>query len=81
VSIENVLERMGTAGYRLSNLFQRADGQWQANVIDPAGKSHEFGTGPTPVHALVLAMSNAKHEVQWFGVMQAMDRALEARRE
>lgn len=72
--LENAIARVRSAGYRVLNLFERDDGMWQANVVAPDGKAHEFGVSRTPGAALHLAMTEAaKHELAWRGVTQAVD--------
>jgi hypothetical protein len=80
-SVDEALQRVAAAGFRLNNLFQRADGPWQANVVAPNGFGVEFGRAATPAAALHIAMANAhKYELGWLMVMQGLEAATKALR-
>lgn len=73
MSTDDALHRIARAGYTVNNLFQRRDLQWQANVMSPDGKAHEFGVAHSPEAALHMAMLPAhKLEQAWYGLMQAV---------
>lgn len=53
--LETLLEEIAERGWLVSNLFQRDDGTWQANLRTPTHHT-DYGKGPTPVLALSLAI-------------------------
>lgn len=57
--LDEVIALLPEAGLMLRNLFQRSDGNWQANVGNVVGEDAEFGIGPTPVIALLFAFGKA----------------------
>lgn len=83
MAIEDALRRVAASGYRVTNLFQRHDSTWQANVRSADGKSHEWGEADNPESALHMAMSKCyKMELQWYWLMQnviALNEQLERR--
>lgn len=76
--VEDAIRRINGSGYSVSNLFQRRDGTWQANVVDPAGKAQEFAVHRDPAHALYLAIAeHHKMEMAWYRLMQATERLVQ----
>lgn len=72
--LDEAFYRVARAGYRVNNLFERDDGDWQANVRAPDGKTFEFGVHRSPAGALHMAMSFAhKHELAWFKILTAVE--------
>lgn len=69
MTTDELLLSAGEVGLRVSNLFQRDDGQWQANLREVAPNeknehAHEFGLGPTPNAALTAAYEAAGCKVE-----------------
>ncbi len=63
--IEELLSLIATSEFALANLFEREDGQWQANLRlrkpDLKGEAgQEWGLGSTAYAALVAAMEQAR---------------------
>lgn len=56
MEIADLVEAIAARGCRLNNLFQRQDGEWQANVCRD-GTCFEYGKGPTMRAALSDALS------------------------
>lgn len=57
MTIEILLARIASAGWRVNNLFQRADGRWQANLRRPGEDSKgapftDFAVADTAAAAL-----------------------------
>lgn len=59
-SLDRTLALIAANGFLVSNLFQRDDGQWQAN-IRTATHATEFGLGDSPAEALTDSL--VKHRV------------------
>lgn len=62
-----ILEGLAETPYKLNNLFERDDGQWQANLRYRRESSEhkspwgsEFGLGPTPFAALQAALTKVE---------------------
>lgn len=63
--MDALLELIADSEFALANLFEREDGQWQANLRlrkpDAKGEfGQEWGLGPTPYAALTTAMERAR---------------------
>lgn len=50
-TIESILDEIAESGWLVNNLFQLADGSWQAN-LRTSTLATAFGRGPTPTSAL-----------------------------
>lgn len=63
--MDALLELIAGSEFVLANLFEREDGQWQANLRlrkpDAKGEyGQEWGLGQTPYAALTAAMERAR---------------------
>lgn len=63
VTLEEVAALLRKRGLRLTNLFQRKDGMWQANVRSLGGTHFMFGYGVGAEIALQRALDHAQGKV------------------
>lgn len=59
MTIESAILSIHEAGFRVLNLFELRNGNWQANVCD-GEKAWEFGVSENPEAALIYALREAK---------------------
>jgi hypothetical protein len=59
MTLEETIDFIHKASYKILNLFELKDGTWQANLHD-GEKVWEFGRSDTPVKALMTALSKAE---------------------
>jgi hypothetical protein len=67
LSVDELLLEISRRGLRLNNLFQLADGRWQANVTD-GEKYWEFGRANTAIMALQAALHISATSTPQLGV-------------
>lgn len=58
MDLEELIEFAQVLGFRVNNLFERQDGNWQANVFNE-DVAHEYGQGDDPGAALTEALRKA----------------------
>lgn len=58
-TLEPLIEKAQSLGFKLNNLCQRADGSWQANFLVDVRLGAEFGIGHTAREALGAALAKA----------------------
>jgi len=61
--IESILTEISERGWRLNNLFQREDGNWQAN-IRRSNFFTEFAVAQTPSEALSICIDRIETAIE-----------------
>ena len=59
MTLDEILTTLTASGWLVNNLFQLADGSWQANLRNDSSAT-PFGFGPTPAEALGAAFDDLR---------------------